>query len=299
MLLMKDIHILHLHSGTFFLGAQAGILARTPIMVYTDHGRLLGETKIQLITDKISGFLVDKIVAVSKELGKYLKNIVGLQTQKIIVIENGINTGVFTDREKPEHLMREFNIPNNCKVIGTVGRLAEVKDQLTLIEAFKIVNDKIPNTMLIIVVDGPMYNQLDDAVKKTGLSHNVRLLGNIKDVDQLINIFDVFLLTSLSEGTSVSLLEAMSAGIAPIVTDVGGNLSIIEDQTNGLLVKPRQPRQIADNILKLLLDDNYRSVLSHEAQNTVRNKYSIHMMNRKYTELYTDLIKEKRLNLLD
>lgn len=285
----KNIHLLHMHSGTYFLGTQAGILARTPAMIYTDHGRHLVDPQILLYMDRFSSFFVDKIVTVSKELEEYLLNIVKLPHNKTTTIINGIDTNTYSFREKPVSLLKEFGISQNAKVIGTVGRLAEVKDQLSLIEAFSFVHRDVPDSILMLVGDGPMRSVLQQLVFDKGLNHKVIFTGSRMDVPDLLNLLDVFLLTSLSEGTSVSLLEAMASGIAPIVTNVGGNRSIVNDGLNGILIKPKDIAHMTDSITHLLNNEEARILIGQNAVNTVKQYFSKNKMLENYTDIYSNL----------
>jgi len=100
----KNIHIMQMHSGTFFLATQAGVLARTPVRVYTDHGRALEDTPLRIREDRLSALFVDKIIAVSQELERYLLDIVKLSPKKTVTVINGINTAEFCARAKPRAL---------------------------------------------------------------------------------------------------------------------------------------------------------------------------------------------------
>jgi L-malate glycosyltransferase len=286
----KNIHVLHMHSGTFFHGTQAGILARTPAMIYTDHGRHLVDPKILLYMDRFSGIFASKIIAVSKELETYLIDVVKLPAYKTTTIINGINTDTFRYKEKSLTLLKELNIPVNYKIIGTVGRLAEVKDQSTMINSLIKVREKLPDTMLLLIGDGPLRSELQRLVANKGLNNNVRFLGNRVDVPDLLNLLDVFLLTSLSEGTSISLLEAMSSGIAPIVTNVGGNPSLVDDNIHGILISPQNVAELAENLIELLQNDEKRKIYGENASLRVREKFSLAKMVKEYEKLYINLL---------
>jgi sugar transferase (PEP-CTERM/EpsH1 system associated) len=285
----KKVHLLHMHSGTFFLGTQAAILARTPAMLYTDHGRHLNDPKRLILMDRISSIFVDRIVAVSKELEGYLLNVVQLPRKKISTIINGIDTVRYAPRRKPAHLLKEMGIEENTKVIGTVGRLAQVKDQTSMIEAFAIVNRIIPDSVLLLVGDGPMRFELQQLVVKKNLGNSVVFAGSRMDIPDLLNLLDVFLLTSLSEGTSVSLLEAMASGIPPVVTEVGGNPSIVKNGVSGIIVKPKDIAGIADSITYLLNNKDILTSISQNAISTVKQHYSLNNMIEKYSGIYKEL----------
>jgi glycosyltransferase involved in cell wall biosynthesis len=286
----KNVHILHMHSGAFFLGTMGALLARTPATVYTDHGRLLVDPTILILMERFAGRFVDKIIAVSNELESYLKQVVKVPAAKTTTIINGIDTTIYRYRPKPLRLLEEFNIPANSRIIGTVGRLAAVKDQMSMIEAFAIVHEKMPDTVLLLVGDGPMRNELDAAVERLNLNGSVLFTGNRMDVSHILNLFDVFVLTSLSEGTSISLLEAMSSGVAPLVTDVGGNPSIVESTVDGILVHPKDLKDISEKIIVLLKDDAMRSRIAKNAANKIRLHYGKDAMMVTYQNMYLELI---------
>jgi L-malate glycosyltransferase len=190
-------------------------------------------------------------------------------------------------------LLNELGIPANWKIIGTVGRLAEVKDQATMIKSLIKVRKKIPDTMLLLIGDGPLRSELQQLVDDNRLNNNVRLVGNREDVPDLLNLLDVFLLTSLSEGTSISLLEAMSSGIAPIVTNVGGNPSLVDDNINGILISPQHVDELAENLIDLLQNDKRRKKYGENASQKVREKFSLAEMVKVYEKLYISLLNEK------
>lgn len=285
----KNVQILHMHSGTFFLGTQAGVLARIPAMIYTDHGRHLVEPKFLVGMDRFSSMFANKVIAVSNQLEEYLVDVVKLPCSKTTTIINGIDTTMYKPRNKSTCLMDEFGIGESTKVIGTVGRLAEVKDQATMIKAFARVNQQFQECILMLVGDGPKKNDLQQLVKDQGLSDKVFFVGSRGDVPNLINLFDIFLLTSLSEGTSISLLEAMSSGVTPIVTDIGGNTSIVDNELNGIKIKPGDVDRLSDSIIGLLTNDDLRYRLGRNAINKVREKYSMSNMIQEYTDLYFNL----------
>jgi len=289
----RNIHVMQMHSGTFFLASQGGFLARTPAMVYTDHGRPLFEKKIHMIEDRISSWFAHKIIAVSHELEQHLVEVVKLPAKKTTTIINGINTKVFATHPSPETLANELGIPQDHQVVGTVARLEKIKDQLTMIDAFKMVHDQIPKSILLFVGDGPERTRLQASVEKNKLTGSVIFTGGRKDVPELLNLFDIFVLTSLSEGTSISLLEAMASGVPAVVTDVGGNPSIVDDMVNGIIVKTKKIRQIAEAILSLLSNHDQRRQFGLKATNKVRDHFSIDRMVEQYTSIYMELLTRK------
>jgi L-malate glycosyltransferase len=285
----KKSDIVHMHSGTFFLATQAALLAGIPSLIYTDHGRHLVEPRILLAMDRFCGFFVKKIVAVSHELERYLAEVVRLPECKLTTIINGINTEQFTPLPKSSSLLGELNIPPSHRIIGTVGRLAEVKDQVSMIRAFAQVCKKQTDITLLFIGDGPLLPLLQQTARDCNIAERVVFAGKRSDTSTLLNLIDIFMLTSLSEGTSIALLEAMASGVTPIVTDVGGNPSIVQHGVNGIVVKPKDISGMAAAISSLLNHDDLRESYSRNAKVTVREYYSLGGMIDKYAEVYNEL----------
>lgn len=286
----KDIDILHAHSGSFFLATQAGILSRTRAIIYTDHGRHLVEPEILLYMDRFSAHFAKKIIAVSGELEEYLIEKVRLPANKLTTIINGINTNSYKYREKSLSLLSELRIPDDYNIVGTVGRLVEVKDQTTIINAFCRVAKKYPNTILLLVGDGPLRAKLENVAIELNAINNIRFVGNRNDVPDLLNLMDVFMLTSLSEGTSVSLLEAMASGVPPVVTNIGGNPFIVKDGENGILVNPGDVVETTNSINYLMGNDTARKKMGQNASETVKQYYGLDKMIDKYVCIYQNSI---------
>jgi sugar transferase (PEP-CTERM/EpsH1 system associated) len=293
----KKVHILHMHSGVYFLASQAGALARTPVKIYTDHGRLLEDSRQFAYEDRFASLFVDQIVAVSKELEKQLVEVIGLPAKKTMTIINGINTDEFIPREKSKSLLEEFGLKEDQKVIGTVGRLDGIKDQASMIRAFEIVRQKIPGSVLMLVGDGPLEGELREQARQSGLGNSVIFTGCRSDVPSILNLMDLFALTSLSEGTPISLLEAMASGVVSVVTDVGGIPSIIDNGVDGLIVKPGNIPQIAEAMTELLSNGKKSQIIREKALGKVRKSYSIDRMVDGYVELYQNLLRKKGVRL--
>lgn len=290
----KKVDIIHMHSGSFFFGSLAATMAMIPASVYTEHGRHVPEPRVQLIEDRISGFLVGQIVAVSQELEIYLAERVKLPARKICTIINGIQNERYSLRPKPSHLLKEFNLRPESKVVGTVARLDDVKDQLTMIDAFARVVKAIPEARLFLVGDGPMRQKLNERIDKHRLEKEIFITGARGDIPEMLNLFDLYTLTSVSEGTSLSLLEAMASGLPSVVTNVGGNPSIIKNESEGLLVEPKDVGGIADAMIRVLTNSSLSQELSKKALSKVRSAYSIKSMVKSYENVYFNLLSKKK-----
>lgn len=285
-----NINILHIHTGAFFHGSVAGFLAKTPGIIYTEHGRHLVEPKVIYLLDKISSMFTDKIVTVSPDLKKHLINKIKLPAKKIVTIINGVNTKSFIPRDKSINLLKELGIESGYNVIGAVGRLAPIKNQAALIRAFDIVQQKIPKSRLILVGEGPCETELKNLTHELGLVGSVVFAGNRKDIPEILNLFDVFVLPSLLEGTSLSLLEAMASGVPPVVSNVGGNPNIVTEDYNGYLVEPNDFEKMAEKIISILTDAEKAQVFKNNSRNTVLSGFSLETNVELYKKIYIDLL---------
>jgi len=293
----NKIHILHIHTGAFFHGSVAGFLAKTPGIIYTEHGRHLVEPKAIYVLDKISSMFTDKIVTVSPDLEKHLIEKIKLPAKKIITIINGVNTKSFMPRVKSETLLVELGVDSDCKIIGTVGRMAPVKNQASLISAFDKIQQKIPKSKLIIVGEGPCETDLKNLANELGIAGSVVFAGNRNDIPKILNLFDVFVLPSLSEGTSFSLLEAMASGVPPVVTNVGGNPNIVYNNHHGYVVAPNDIEDLSDKIIKILVNEDIRYGFINNAIEHVMLNFSHEVNVEKYKHMYLSLLSNDRVGL--
>jgi len=293
----RAAQVVHAHTGTFIFSALAGKLARVPAIVYTDHGRFLVEPKVRLVEDYISARLADRSVAVSAELFRYMIDRVKFPAAKMTTIVNGVNTETFAPRPRPPKLLNEFGLSAETRILGCVASFIPVKDHLTMLKALTRVTAQLPGTVLFLVGDGPLRRAIEESIVTDGLAGRVVLTGKRQDVPDLLNLFDLFLLSSLSEGTSMSIAEAMASGVPIVATDVGGNRSIVDHGLNGLLVRPGRPEEMAEAILALLRNDERRSSFAREAVEKIKREYSAQVMASRYADLYLDILRRKGQNL--
>ncbi len=289
----NHIHIVNTHSGTFFEATLAARLARVPVVVYTDHGRPNDEPTQRMIEDSLTARFCDRAVAVSGELHDSLINKVKFPRRKMEMILNGVNMESFSPRPKPETLLNQFNISPESKVVGTVGRLEKIKDQATLIKAFALVRQKLPGSILMLVGGGSLQDTLESQARELGLADAVRFAGKRSDIPDLLNLFDLFALPSISEGTSVSLLEAMASGLPAVVTNVGGNPAIVEDGKSGVLVRVGDAEGLAAAMLAILENDDKQAAYGRAAREKVGRDYSLDQMVSQYERLFLQLLHRK------
>ncbi|MFK2873622.1 glycosyltransferase [Dyella lipolytica] len=204
------------------------------------------------------------------------------------VVPNGIRLEGFraASAAMRERLLQSLALPPHTRVIGSVGRLNWAKDQASLIRAFRRVHQQLPDTVLVVVGDGNRRTRLEQCAQDEGVAHRVRLLGDRDDVHALLQGFDLFALSSLSEGYSIALLEACAVCLPIVATDVGGNGEIVRDGLTGRLVTPADPQALADAMLELLNDPPRAAEMGRAARAWLEQNGTLETMTARYDAIY-------------
>ncbi len=280
--------IVHTHGfKENFIGGIAARLSGNRAVIRTHHGKgMIGAAlRYNMIECFNARVLTDELIAVSYELKDFLKGF-GLPVGKITVIHNGIEMCNSVNVMKVNALRLELGIPDNAKIIGTVGRLVPIKDHKTLLSGAKLILESEPHTRFMIVGDGPLMGELEQQAHELGISPHVCFTGFREDVCDLLDIFDVFCLTSIHEGTPMALLEAMSLGKPIVATRVGGVSEIIDDNGSGLLIDSGNARSFADACIKILRDRNLSASLSEQAVSAVKGRFLLDVTVRLTQDIY-------------
>ena len=167
------------------------------------------------------------------------------------------------------------------------------KDQKTMLAAFRLVVNQIPDTRLVLIGDGPCMIELRNEVNRLGIASQVDFLGARFDIPKLLNTFDIFTLSSTTEGISMTILEAMACGLPVVATDVGGNREIVQPTQCGLIVPACDPQALAAAYVELLRDHTRRAQMSRAARDRVVKHFSLTAMVRGYHHLYEELLQAK------
>jgi glycosyltransferase involved in cell wall biosynthesis len=210
---------------------------------------------------------------------------------KACVVPNGIHVEAFQAASSSMHdrLTHLLDLPKHTRIIGTVGRLNWTKDQLGLIRAFRRVREHYADTALVLIGEGELRTSLQQGAADEGVADSVHFLGDRSDVRDLLQGLDMFVLSSLSEGYSMALLEASAAALPIIATDVGGNGEIVRDDINGRLVPAGNPAALAEAMLAFLRDPQHAMALGQAARAWVERYGSLETMALRYAQLYDGL----------
>jgi len=306
----RRIDVVHAHQyAPFFYGSLAMVLAGAPL-VFTEHGRAYPDlpSARRRVFNHMFAPLTARITAVSRGVRESLHRVEGFNPQGIQVIYNGIDLERYGPRsaESDRAARRRLGLPGAAPVIGTVGRLDPVKDHPLLLAAFRRVRDMCTGAHLVIVGDGPERERLVRLADAMGMAGAVSFLGQRLDVDQILPAFDVFALSSRSEGTPVTLIEAMAAGVPVVATAVGGVPEVVCDRETGLLVGRERPVRgeastaenevstLAGALARVLSDPTLARGLADRGRMEAHERFSLDAICAQYRAIYDELVPARR-----
>jgi sugar transferase (PEP-CTERM/EpsH1 system associated) len=284
------IDIIHSQNGCSFYAALAGRLVGVKGIVHTDHGRLVPDKKNAMLEDRFSSYFIDQYVAVSEELLSYLAEEIRVNRRKLKTILNGVDSDRFklASRNEKETIRRDLGFEEQDRIIGTVCRLDPIKNLEFMICSLLLILKNVPSAKLLIVGDGPSRRKLEETAMDAGLAKTVFFTGNRDDVEKIMPVFELYACTSFSEGTSMTILEAMSCGVPIVASAVGGNRSLVDTGT-GSLFPPGNSDAFVKAITRLLLDAEASAACSLSSRERVLACYTVDRMVQRYEELYESL----------
>ena len=268
-------------------------LRRRPPILFTEHGRHYPDRRSprRVAFNRLMLGPRDRVTAVGEFVREALRVNEGIPRHRIDVIHNGIDPARFT--ADPEHLQHHrdharhiLGLAPEHRVVMHVARFHPVKDHLTGLRAFALAANRLPEARLVLVGDGDERPAIEAAIERLGLPDRVLLTGVRDDVSRLLPAADVFLLSSLSEGISVTLLEAMATRLPICATDVGGNPEVVEHLANGLLSPRGDEHALADNLHRLLTDPDTGQRMGNAGYERLLDRFDQRDMHDAYERLY-------------
>jgi len=267
--------------------------------VHGEHGRdiydLDGTNRKYQLLRRAVGLFVHRYIAVSDDLRTWLIDSVRIPERRVRQIYNGVDQERFFPRSgvRPALAPPGF-LPDDGLLLGTVGRLAEVKDQYSLLLALQILVSDNPSLRrklrLALIGDGPMSERLQRGSEELGIADIVWMPGDRDDIPELLRMFDIFVLPSLAEGVSNTILEAMASGLPVIATRTGGNPELIEDGYNGHLVPVSDPRALAASIGDIIAKPEAIALLGTRGREKVRQHFNWVRTVDSYLAVYDEVL---------
>jgi len=268
--------------------------------VHGEHGReindLDGSNRRYLLFRRFMRVFIDRYIAVSMDLENWLVSTVGVSRRKVTQIYNGVDSSRFVpDSVKPLALLpQRWRNLDDILIVGTVGRLTPVKDQQLLLRAadrLRRENPELGSRLRVIIVgDGPLQAELGRLIEQLGLHDTIWMAGDRNDVPALLRLMDVFVLPSLGEGISNTILEAMASGLPVVATAVGGNLELVEEGFNGSLFSVGDVQGFSSALVSLLEDDEERARRGSNARARVCSRFDWNRTVDAYLDVYDELL---------
>lgn len=286
-------HLVHSHRyKENLIAAIAGRAAGARSILRTQHGAFWrvvapepAKTKLYRAIDRVvARYATDRIICVSENIRERFEKCV--PARLLETIPNGILLNGQEGSGGPEAVRREWNIPPESRVIGTICRLVEEKGLDLLLRAAAMMRAGGLDAYFMIVGDGPERENLQNLASSLGIADRVRFTGFRQNVRDYHRAFDIFALTSLHEGTPMALLEAMHEGTPCVATDVGGVPDILGAGECGVLVPPRSPEILAQACGNVLNDAEYRKSLIQKAHERVLSRYDAESAAGRVADLY-------------
>jgi sugar transferase (PEP-CTERM/EpsH1 system associated) len=276
--------------------------AGVPIRIHSEHGwdvhDLGGSSRKYTWVRRLYRPFVHCYVALSRDLDRYLVSRVGIAPTRVIQIYNGVDTAAFRPATGSRCAIPgcSFNDPS-LWIVGTVGRMEPVKDQLNLARAFIRAVEIAPETRrhlrLVMVGEGRLRPEVRRLLQQAGLADLAWLPGERGDVADVMRGLDCFVLPSLAEGISNTILEAMASGVPVVATRAGGNVELVQEGVTGRLVPAADPDALARAILDYYLDREAARKHAQAARRIAKNKFGLDRMVTSYMEVYEQLLAER------
>jgi len=291
----EDFTIIHTHSSKAGLLARlAAVLNKTPIVIHTIHGFAFNDfmnglkKNFFIYLEKLLAKWTDVLITVSNLNKKKIIDLNIAHENKIKNIYSGIDLSLFTNKRNDE-FRKELNLENDHLLLGSVGRLSNQKDPITMIEAFGIISKPFPNAHLALVGDGELKGKILEKIDKLKLNGKVHLTGNKNKPWSVYHSMDLFIMSSIYEGLGRSITEALSCGVPVVCTDVEGVPEIVRDNITGILVPPKDSNKLADGIIRTLNDMETAKKMAEEGRRFVNDNFDVNKMVNDIDSIYNTL----------
>ena len=271
------VHSFDFYSNAY--GVLASRFARIGIAIASQ--RDLGNLRppVQQRLNRMMLRLAHHVLANSEAAAARVREGGGARPEHVVVVRNGVDTGRFVPRELNDD-------PRPVRVFGTVANLRPEKGLTDVVRAAALVRSQHPDVRMVLWGEGPLRPKLEALIQNLGLDHIVQLPGHAPDAEKALSKMDAFILPSLSESCSNSLMEAMAMGLPVIASHTGGNPELVQDGSSGLLVRPGDPADLARAMTHLMENPAVAARLAGQAAQRARAEFSLQGMVAEIEALY-------------
>ena len=284
----ERIDVVHTHNPRPHLfGVIAALMAGVPVL-HTKHGRNYPDNPRRVWLNRQLSRASRRIVAVSDDVRNVAVDVERVPERKMLVVRNGIGARALIGKEESRKLC---GLPRDAYIVGSVGRISVEKNYQLLVRAFAGWAEKCAadDAKLLLVGEGPDRGNVQMMAKEMGIADSVVMPGMQSDVQPWLESMDVFSLSSLSEGTSITLLEACAVGLPAVVTDVGGNGEVVCDGESGKVVPSKDEEKLVEALEVMGAHQRRRQEMGKRGRERVRTRYSLEKMVAEYCRLYGEI----------
>jgi glycosyltransferase involved in cell wall biosynthesis len=290
----EQVALVHAQQYTpFFYALTARLFYGRPVLLFNEHGRHYPDfpRPKRIFVNRLLLRRRDRVVAVGQAVAQALIRNEGIPAQRVEVIYNGIDLSVFLHNGHDRRAIRsEMGAGEDDLLIVQVARLDYLKDHATAIHALAEVVRCRTNVRLVLVGEGPEEERIAEWIRQRNLASHVRLLGLRSDISRLLSAADVFLLTSISEGIPLAVIEAMAAGLPVVSTNVGGLTETVEDGRTSFLASAGDHVTLAQHILRLAEDPALRRQMGQRGRERAIRLFSERRMHAHYLQCYREIL---------
>ncbi len=277
-------------------GRLAAAIARTPqsVLIFHSYDTVMRKALTRSrravldLSDRLFHPLFHRIIALSESHRTYLNRVKRIPAEKISIVYNGIDCDRYESDADASLVRQKYDLPIDGTVIGMIAGLRRWKAHDMLLRAAVPVLEESPDTVFVLAGDGPERERLEQLAKDLGVDTNVRFLGRVEDVPELLAALDASVLSSMHEAFPLSLLESMAASIPLVATDVGSVSEIVEDGVNGFLVPSGAEAAFADAILRLVRDPELARRLGANGRKKLEAQFTLRRMVSSCEALFSE-----------
>jgi len=282
-------------------GLRANLMTRlaawwchTPVVVTGQRGIEDWKTLRHVVLERLTSPLVDLYIGNSKACCQMLATREGIPRRQLHTIPNGIHFQPPPDiNTRVQSIRSKHHLPDDVLIVGTVGRLQPIKGHHDFIQAAKIILKQHPETFFVLVGEDNRNRELQALAAEMGINEHVCFAGYSQEVAAWLELFDIYVQPSLSEGMPVAVLEAMFMSLPVIATKVGGTPEVVIDGETGLLIPPAHPEQMANSIIQLLNNFQQRKQLGSAGHQRAKENFTVQIMVERYQNVFIKLLEKK------
>ncbi len=290
--------VVHTHQiGALIYAGPAARREGVPVVVHTEHTNTIArhrslnrQFRTRLLWG-LAGSYAARFFCVSDDIADAVRAYRTVPGRKVVVVPNGIDTAAFATKADCESMRRDLGSPPGVPVIGTVGRLNEVKSQDLLIRSFAEISNHNPKPHLLLVGDGPERNPLQQLAENLGIADRVHFAGYQPRPERFLHDMAIFALTSRHEGMPLAILEAWAAGLPVVASRVGGVPRMVTQGQTGLLFDSGDEAALRELMIRLLRSPDEARRLGEAGREFVRSRFDLRVMAETYEQHYRNLLR--------